>query len=326
MCQVIAVYSSINGELARGVERRVLITGSTGFLGRSLYRHLESEGYDVIGSTRKLSDDSIDQNNIVIPTLGPKTDWSEALTNCDIVVHAAARVHMFDDISPDTRRAYKEVNTLASINLAEQAVKHGVKRLVFISSIGVNGAYTRGVAISIDSTPNPISPYAVSKFEAENGLWEVARNSPMELVIIRAPAIYGVNAPGNFRLISNAIRRGIPMPFGAVRNKRSFIYIDNLTSFVEICLTHSQAADNLFIVSDGEDLSTPEIIEVMSQLLSKRPIIFGFPKCLLRLLFRVAGKANASSSLLSDFQIDSSFARNRLNWEPPVNPKTFLKK
>ncbi len=266
------------------------------------------------------------QKNICVPNLDFSTDWSEALENCDIVIHTAARAHILNEKSTDVISEYREINTDASVNLAKQAIDFGVSRFIFISSIGVNGRVTEGIPFSHCSKTNPSSPYAVSKLEAEIALWELVADTSMELVIIRAPAIYGLDAPGNFGLISRAIKAGVPLPFGGIQNKRSLIYIKNLTNFIGICINHKKAANKLFLVSDGQDLSTPEIISVMGRLMGKKPRIFNLPHFLLKLLFKVFGKRNAMDSLLSDLQIDDSDVLDQLDWKPPFSPINMLKK
>ena len=252
------------------------------------------------------------------------TDWSPALRGRDTVVHLAGRAHVLRDGSNSPISEFRRVNTLGTINLAQQAIKYGISRFIFISSVGVNGFISKGNPFSVDSLEAPHSPYAKSKFEAELSLKKLVSNSQMELVIIRSPAIYGESAPGNFGLITKAINKGIPLPFANVSNKRSLIYLQNLTSFIEACIINHKAANKLFIVDDNEDLSTPDIINLMGSFTDKNPKIFKIPTWFLRLIFAIIGQKKIGDSLLSNLQLDSSYARKTLNWEPPYNPRAFI--
>ncbi|MDG1164693.1 MAG: NAD-dependent epimerase/dehydratase family protein, partial [Porticoccaceae bacterium] len=285
--------------------KKVLVTGANGFLGRSVCEHLLLKGYDIVGAVRDSSRSVARIENVLVGEIDRATNWSEALKGCDVVVHLAARAHLVRETSNDPCRDFKEVNTLGSLNLAKQAITSGISRFVFVSSIGVNGAITKGSPFCVESAVEPHSPYAVSKLEAEVGLMQLVRNSSMELVIIRPPAIYGQNAPGNFGLIEKAVRWRVPLPFGSLNNKRSLIHLINLSDFIEVCVIHPKAANELFIVADNHDLSTAEIIRVMGTIVGVPAKIFRFPVIMIKLFFTLIGRRKAGDSLLLDLQVDS---------------------
>ena len=200
---------------------KILVTGSSGFVGKALCKNLCDRGINYRGSVRENSLEIKGQDFITVESLDANTDWRKALDGCDTVVHLAARAHILNDKIADPISAFRQTNTQGTLNLAEQAAESGVSRFIFLSSIGVNGAMTSGIPFSPNDVPSPHSPYAVSKLEAEIGLRQLASRYSMDVVIIRSPAIYGKNAPGNFGLIEKFIRYGIPLPFGSIDNKRS---------------------------------------------------------------------------------------------------------
>ena len=213
-----------------------------------------------------------------------------------------------------------------TLNLARQAVTNNIKRFIFMSSIGVNGAETLGAPYNQSDVAAPHSPYAISKYEAELALHAVFEGSGVELIIIRAPAIYGLNAPGNFGLVEKFIKKGLPLPFASIKNKRSLLALDNLVDLIFVCLCHPAASNHTFLASDGYDLSTPEIIAVMGALVGKSPKLGVMPPALLKILFTMVKKRQAGQSLLGDLQIDSSNMFELLDWRPPFNPLSLLEK
>lgn len=303
---------------------KITVTGCNGFVGQALCKYLCNINYDVIGTVRDDSRSISDYKCVSLGEIGSDTDWSPALRGRNTIVHLAGRAHVLRDRFNSPINEFRRVNTLGTINLARQAIEHGISRFIFISSIGVNGFVSKGTPFSVDSHEAPHSPYAISKFEAELSLKKLVSNTPMELVIIRPPAIYGEGAPGNFGLITKAINKGIPFPFAKINNKRSLIYLHNLTSFIEVCIMSDQAANRLFIVDDNENLSTPDIINVMGSFTDTNPKIINIPKWFLRLTFGILGRKKTGDSLLSDLELDSSYARDVLNWVPPYNPRKFI--
>ncbi|MDA7717837.1 NAD-dependent epimerase/dehydratase family protein [Pseudomonadales bacterium] len=304
--------------------KKILITGSNGFVGRALYDELRARDYDVRGSVRDLAKFVGEQSNVVVGSLDNKTDWEGALGGCTTVIHLAGRAHIFNDRASDPASDFRRVNTEGTINLAEQAVVEGVERFIFVSSIGVNGSKSCEVPITAGSDVNPHSPYAKSKLDAEVGLRKIACKSNMEVVIVRPPAIYGIDAPGNFGLIEAGISKGIPLPFGSIVNRRSLIYLRNLTSFLAVCIEHQEVGGELFVIDDNNDLSTPEIVLVMAGLSDKRARIIKFPQSILSFLLRAIGKDKVRESLMENFQIDSSATRALTGWTPPFNPRDFF--
>lgn len=301
--------------------KKILVTGSNGFVGRALCSALRNGGHDVLGSVRDKSLALAEQSYVVVEGLDSNTEWRHALEGCDAVVHLAGRAHILNDKTHDSLAAFRLTNTQGTLNLAEQAAECGVSRFIFLSSIGVNGAVTSGLPFSFDDSPSPHSPYAVSKMEAEIGLREIARRKSLDVVIIRPPAIYGKNAPGNFGLIQKFIKYGIPLPFGSIDNKRSLVSIENIVSFIKACIEHERAENELFLVSDDDDLSTLEIVELLGKLIGKKPKTVKLPLKLLWCILTILGKRKAAVSLMSDLQLDIDRSRELLEWSPPFSPR-----
>ena len=307
-----------------GKDYRVLVTGSNGFVGNALCNELRANDFGVLGSIRDESKAICGQENLVVNTLNANTDWRFALEGRDTVVHLAGRAHVLNDTAENKLDSFRLTNTAASLNLAEQAADCGVSRFIFLSSIGVNGAVTSGVPFKSDDVPLPHTPYAISKLEAEIGLQLIAKRTNMEVVIIRSPAVYGKSAPGNFGLIEQFIKYNIPLPLGSINNKRSLVCIQNLVSFIALCIVNDKAANRLFLVSDNEDLSTPEIVELMGRLVKKAPKLIQFPLKPLWFIFNLIGKQKAAQSLMTDLQLDISCTRELLGWNPPFDPRSSI--
>ena len=303
---------------------KILVTGSTGFVGKALCHALRCIGYDVLCSVRDSARVLAGQEYIVVESLDSDTDWRQALVGCDTVVHLAGRAHILNDNVVDPLSAFRSINTLGTLNLAEQAAESGVSRFIFLSSIGVNGAVTSGSPFCSSDLPSPHSPYATSKLEAEIGLQLIATRTDMDVVIIRSPAIYGVNAPGNFGLIEKFIKYGIPLPVGSITNKRSLVAIENIVSFITVCIEHQKASNELFLVSDNEDLSTLDVVELMGKLIGKKSKTIKFSLRFLWLIFTVLGKRKVGGSLMLDLQLDTDRSRELLEWTPPFSPRTLI--
>ena len=312
--------------MVREMRKKILVTGSTGFVGTELCYELKNTEYFISNTVRDCSKLISGLDNIVIPSFSSDTDWSDALEGCDTIIHLAARAHILNDSCTDSLSAFRLTNTSATLNLAEQAARCGVSRFIFLSSIGVNGSKTADKIFHYNDSPSPHSPYAVSKFEAEIGLREIAERTNLDVVIIRSPAIYGRNAPGNFCLLVKCIRYGLPIPVGSIRNKRSLVSVENIVSFIIACVEHKGAANELFLISDGEDLSTIQLLNVLGKLVGKKPVIFRFSLKFLRFLFMLLGKIKAGESLMENLQLDSKRSRDLLNWTPPFSPKTLIEK
>ena len=306
------------------VIRKITVTGSSGFIGSRLCSHLVKAGYHVTGTVRAQGSSKYGVKIVAVGELDNNTDWSDALHAGGVVVHLAGRVHILKDQSANPMSEFRTANVAATVNLAKQSLEKGVSRFIYISSIAVNGSTSRGQRISVHSPEAPQSPYAISKFEAELELKKLLVDKKMELVIIRPPAVYGREAPGNFRLLSTAIKRRLPLPLGNIHNKRSLIAVQNLVSFIEACIGSAVLRSEIFIVDDAVDLSTPEIIRLLASFYDKEPSVISVPVWIVRLVFRVLGRNDASRSLLGDFQLDSSYARNTLNWSPPFDPRKII--
>lgn len=292
----------------------VLVTGASGFVGRRLCRELATLGIAFVGAGRTGRDD-----HVAVGDLGPDTDWTEALQNVSHVVHLAARVHVMDETEADPSAAFRRVNVDGTINLARQAASAGVKRFVFVSSVKVNGESTTGKPYSESDTPAPEDPYGVSKHLAEEALWKLAQETPLEVVVVRPPLVYGPGVKANFQNLMRAVHRGIPLPIGSVRNSRSMVALDNLVDFLVATLTHANAAGNTFLISDGDDLSTAALARKLAKAMHRQARLIPVPLSLLRLLGAVTGRTAAIDRVTGSLQVDITRARAVLGWQPRVS-------
>lgn len=294
----------------------MLVTGATGFVGSSFCAKATKTGYYVRRIVRK----RIDSDEHVIENIDGSALWKPALDGIDTVVHLAARVHVMKDKANDPLAEFRRVNTQGTLNLARQAAGAGVRRFVFLSSIKVNGEYTANSrAFTENDQPNTVDPYALSKLEAEQSLLDIASNSDMEVVIIRPPLVYGPGVKGNFASMIKWVGKGLPLPFGAVHNKRSFIALDNLVDFILLCIKHPGAANEIFLISDGEDISTTELLQKVGKALDKRVVLLPVPVGLIKLGAGLLGKRDIADRLFGSLRVDSSKARQLLGWKPVVS-------
>lgn len=308
---------------------KVLVTGASGFVGRGVCSWLDARGHDIAASTRNARinlPDSIRQHQVA--GLGHTTDWSEALAGRQVVVHCAARAHVMNETATDPLELYRKVNRDGTISLARQAATAGVKRFIFISSIKVNGESTQpGHPFTADDTPRPLDPYGISKAEAERGLRDLARQTGMEIVIIRPPLVYGPGVKANFASLISWVRRGIPLPVGAIqKNQRSFVALDNLTDLICLCLTHPRAANQTFLISDGEDLSTASLVSRIGLALGRPARLIYVPVSWLKIASIVLRRPGLYQRLCGSLQVDISKTRAVLGWSPPVSVDAALKK
>lgn len=312
-----------------GLEMRdssgVLVTGANGFVGRALCQHLLSKGNIVCGTSRSPNILPSGVRGFVVPNLDSDTNWTEPLEECNTVIHLAARVHLTSDRVKKPIAEFRRVNTSGTINLARQAADMGIKRFIFVSSIGVNGAQTFGVPFRADDIPAPHSDYAISKYEAERGLVELSLSTGMEIVILRPPLVYGKNAPGNFGALVRLVRSGIPLPLGAIANRRSLVVLDNLIDLLTICITHPKAANQIFLVSDGEDLSTTELLKKIGLAVGKPAWLIPVSAVALQKGATLFRKEKLAQSLLGDLQVDISKTCELLNWKPLISPSIELR-
>lgn len=305
---------------------KILVTGATGFVGRSLCSFLSSLGYIVCPTARIEPCNQTDVNYTITGSITGATDWSKLLIDADVVIHLAARAHILSDYSVDPLSDYRMVNTIPTLKLGRDALDAGVRRFIFVSSIGVNGTETFGSPYKSSDVVAPHSPYAVSKHEAEVGLSSLFQGTDSELVILRPPLIYGVDAPGNFAIIKNLVEKGLPIPLGGISNKRSFIALDNFTSLVEVCMSHPKAANKTLLISDGYDLSTSDFVRLIGLLINKKPYLVRTSPKIMRFLLYLVGKNKIAQSLLGDLQIYSQDTFELLDWTPVFNPFVVLSK
>lgn len=306
----------------------ILITGASGFVGSAVVARLARAGMQSRACIRRDYDHVQDGAHVVrVGDLTASADWSEALTGVDIVVHAAARVHVMDDTATDPLAEFRRVNVLGTLNLARQAKTAGVRRFIFISSIKVNGEATRsGAYFSADDPPAPLDPYGISKMEAEQGLRQISADTGMEVVIIRPPLVYGPGVKANFAALMRAVQKGWPLPLGAVHNQRSFVALDNLVDFIITCTTHPQAANQTFLVSDGHDLSTTELVRGMAQAAGVSARLLPVPVRAIQAVGSLLGKGDAMQRLCGNLQVDIAKSRHLLDWVPPISVDEGLRR
>jgi len=307
----------------------VLITGGTGFVGKASARDIRIDGnMKVVAAVRNVSNQfptGVEQ--VVVGDLLANTDYSHALKNVEVVIHAAARVHVMQDNAANPLAEFRKVNVDGTLNLARQTVEAGAKRFIFISSIKVNGESTlEDRPFNPDDTYITTDPYGASKREAEQGLLALAEETGLEVVIIRPPLIYGPGVKANFRSLLKWMSRGMPLPFGAVHNKRSFVAIDNLVSFIRLCVDHPKAANEIFLISDGEDVSTAMLLRKIAKAFGRKAMLLPIPVGLMQFMANVIGKGDVANRLFGSLQVDSAKARNLLGWKPVVTMDEQLKK
>ncbi len=295
------------------VEKKVLVTGAGGFIGRNLCPMLEERGWYVRRVVRR----PLDVDAVQIKNISPDTDWSEALKGMDAVVHLAARVHVLREQASEPRELFRQVNVDATRHLAEQAAQAGVKRFVFISTIGVHGVKTQGKGFRESDAPHPLNDYALSKLQAEDALRKVARDTGLEVVTIRPPLVYGPGVKANFLMLLKVVCKGFPLPFGSIRNQRDMVYVGNLSDAIALCLTHPAAAGQTFLVDDGDTVSTPDLIRRIARAMDKKPRLFPFPVVVLQLGGHLLGKCDRVNRLVSSLEVDSTCIRKTLSWTPP---------
>jgi len=293
----------------------VLLTGASGFVGRALSKRLSADGVAIrsaVRTARGLSGDVA-----LIPAVGPGTDWSDAVSGVRVVVHLAARVHVMRDTARDPLREFREVNTEGTARLAEQAAEAGVRRFVYLSTIKVNGEYTEEKPFDEHGSAHPGDAYAVSKWEAEQRLQEIGSRTGLEIVIVRPPLVYGPGVKGNLLKMLRWIDGGWPLPFANVANRRSLVSLSNLGDFVVRCIDDPRAAGETFLIADGEDVTTAELVCGLAAGMRRRPRLVPVPRSLLHHALRLSGREGLWQRLYGSLQIDSSKARILLDWQPP---------
>ena len=303
----------------------IVLTGASGFLGSQLAKELHSKsGVDLTTVVRR-SVETHASHVVEVSGLDASTNWSSVLTNQQVVIHAAARAHIMKDEVADSLEEYRRINVDGTLNLARHAAAAGVKRFIFVSSIGVNGNVNT-YPFTEDDTPNATELYAQSKWEAEQGLWEVQHDTGMELVIIRPPLVYGPNAPGNFGNLMRWIEWGFPLPLGSIHNQRSFVALDNLVDLIITCIDHPAAVNQVFLAGDGHDLSTTELLRGVAKAAGKPSRLIPIPSSILLFAATLLGKKAVAQRLLGSLQVDISKARELLDWEPPISVEEGLRR
>jgi nucleoside-diphosphate-sugar epimerase len=297
---------------------KFLVTGANGFVGRALCAEAVLRGMAVRGITRVPCDLPFSVENIAVGDIDSNTDWHNALKGCEVVIHLAARVHVMVDTSLDPLAEFRLINVQGTLNLARQAALAGVRRFVFVSSIKVNGEATPlGQPFTADDVPAPLDSYAVSKVEAEHELRGLAKQTGIEVVIVRPPLVYGPGVKANFAYMMRWLRRGLPLPLGAVHNLRSLVSLTNLVDLLVTCITHPAAANQTFLVSDGEDISTTELLQRMGKAMGYPAHLLPVPTSFLKLAGALIGKPDVTQRLCGSLQVDISKTRELLDWVPP---------
>jgi UDP-glucose 4-epimerase len=307
---------------------RILLAGASGFVGRGLVPVLLNQRHEVTAAVRKLTvdlDSRVTQG--LIDGLSAEQDWQPLLIGQEAVIHLAARVHVMSDDSSDPLAEYRKVNVEGTLKLARQAVDAGVKRFIFISSVKVNGeGTTLGAPYSADMQAAPSDPYGVSKMEAEQGLRALAAEAGMEVVIVRPVLVYGPGVQANVLSMMRWLHKGVPLPFGAIHNRRSLVALDNLVDLIATCIAHAAAANQTFLVSDGEDLSTTMLLRRMGAALGKPAHLLSVPSWMLETGATMLGKQALAQRLCGSLQVDISKTRELLGWTPPVTVDEALNK
>jgi len=308
---------------------KVLVTGATGFVGIALSSRLVDIGrFSVKAAVRRESCElQAKVEQIVTGELNPSLDWQETLVGVDAVVHLAARVHVMSDEAADPLVEFRRVNVEGTLNLARQAAEAGVRRFIYLSSIKVNGEQTiSGHSFTEEDLPAPLDPYSVSKYEAEEGLRKLAQQTGMEVVMIRPPLVYGPGVKANFLAMMRWLHKGIPLPLGAIHNRRSLVALDNLVDLIITCIDHPAAANQTFLVSDGEDLSTTELLRRMGLALGRPARLIPVPVSLLTAGAALLGRRDMAQRLCGSLQVDISKTRTLLGWKPPISVDEGLRR
>lgn len=296
-----------------------MVTGSNGFVGRALCAALNQD-YQVMSIVRQATS----SQDIAVGDLSTTTDWSQSLgQNTEVVVHLAGHVPLSGKDTPEHIKQHFQVNALATAHLARQSAQQGVKRFIFISTVKVLG---EGKDLPYRDTDSaiPVNAYASSKWEAEQMLWQIAAQTGMEVVVLRPPVVYGPGVKGNFLRLLQVLDKSLPLPLGAIKNQRSFIYVDNLVDAIRHCLTHPKAAGKSFLVSDGEDVSTPELMRRLAHALNRRAYLIPIPSAWIQGLGQLLGKQAAIDRLLGSLYVDITPIGQELAWQPPYTLQAGL--
>lgn len=301
------------------MKNKILLTGASGFVGAALLRALLEQGANMRCSFRSATEiDGVE--SVLVPSIDDRTIWGGHLKDIDTVIHCAGRAHIMNDLFADPLPEYRRVNVGGTVSLATQAQAAGVRRFIYLSSVKVNGEQTaKGQPFSEQDVPRPQNPYAVSKYEAELALFELARQTGMEVVVIRPVLVYGCGVKANFLTMLRMVKLGMPLPFGSIDNQRSFVFLENLNSLIMRCIQHPNAANQLFLASDGHDLSTTELLRSCGDAMGVGVYLVPIPQSWCTLSAALLGQGEAIQRLCGSLQVDISKARRLLDWEPPVS-------
>jgi nucleoside-diphosphate-sugar epimerase len=305
----------------------LLITGANGFVGRALISKLALEtNHFVRASVRKKTIQFPSQIKVVENIdASSNTNWTDALRDIDVVIHLLARVHIMDEKAADPLREFRNINVDATTALAKEAARQGTKRFVFLSSVKVNGESTFDRPFTETNLAHPEDAYAISKWEAEEALRQIAKETGMEVVIIRSPLVYGPNVKANFLKMMQYVKRGIPLPLGSIQNKRSLIGIDNLVDFITITIFHPKASNQTFLISDDEDISTTDLLRRIGECMKKPARLIPIHPKILSFLFKIIGRQDFGDRLLGSLEVDITKAKKLLAWSPPLTLNEGLK-
>jgi nucleoside-diphosphate-sugar epimerase len=295
-----------------------LITGANGFIGKVLIKRLSQDGHLVSALVRKKIEVPYSNETFLIPSINAKTNWAELLKDRDVVIHLLARVHIMDDKASDPLMEFRKINVDVTIALAKEAARQGIKRFVFLSSVKVNGESTSDHPFSETNLVYPQDAYAISKWEAEEALRQISKETGMEIVIIRSPLVYGPNVKANFLKMMQYVKQGIPLPLGSIQNKRSLIGIDNLVDFITTTISHPKAANQTFLISDDEDISTTNLLRRIGECMEKPARLIPVSPKILSFLFKIIGRQDFGDRLLGSLEIDITKAKKLLAWSPPL--------
>ena len=308
------------------MKQAILLTGASGFVGQALARACLAADASLICPTRRPLDwQAAEMRNPLISDMTADTEWSAHLQGVDIVIHSAARVHVMHETASDPLVQFRAVNVAASLQLARQAATAGVKQFIYLSSVKVNGEATSpGHPFGADDAPLPQDAYGISKQEAEQALLQLATETGMAVTIIRPPLVYGPGVKANFLSMLRGVRRGLPLPLGSIHNQRSLVYLGNLVDLILHCRLHPAARNQIFLASDGRDLSTTEMFRLCAQGLQVKSRLFPFPASLLTLAASMLGKRSVADRLCQSLQVDISKTRELLAWSPPYTVEQGL--
>jgi len=304
--------------------KKLALTGSSGFVGGALMQRLLDSGTEVLTIGHRAGQGI----QVTYDTLISTDGVSRQLSQCDVLVHAGARVHVMDEVHQSPLLIYREVNVQKTLSLAQKAASCGIRRFIFVSSVKVNGEDTGAThPFTVHQAPAPLDPYGISKMEAEEGLRQIARETGMEVVVVRPPLVYGPGVKANFATLMRAVQRGLPLPLGAItNNRRSLVALDNLVDLLITCIDHPAAANETFLVSDGEDLSTADLLRRMARAMNAPLRLLPVPSALLQLGAGLMGKGDMAQRLLGSLRVDITHTRETLDWTPPISVDEGLRR